>query len=621
MILCYVAEDSGGTGQVDPSTQPHDKYDWDLKSMGLYWTGTGFEERLNLMPPPLADSATSEPQQWTKSECRSEAAPTWVPAGKESPVTQYRVQQKSAPMTGKRFLVQADASPAVNGKQNDEAEVEAGPVSYDPVLGSWVRAQDIAASDKDPEVHLDSNAIASSAGIAFEEHKQKGILESGSLYKWTSWFRTGLEQRRVWLTPPPEKAPETQLSSGANCEEASAVPSSTATEETAVSQAPLAAEDGVAPASASSMTDTQDEAISDVQTAVDDKAPVAVSLPSTTQDMIVPDAETLALDEVTGTPTSPLGNEKPEATAWQSANDGEKAATLPKPSAGEAPKTAVDGNTSRWFVLNSVLGGSAVRQVPASEPFGRVPVLEVFSLAGGVGKTSLVATLGRALSAHGERALLVEATPSVSLQYFFGVCDCRSGVVRTFRPPASSSDAPILLASVDPEAHEVDSAVQGSLATDILTWAQGVSRVIVDAGTGSTATVRALSKLSPVVLVPLVPDVNSVVIANSIDSFFRRELDTSGVQPEVFFILNQFDSSLPLHLDIRAVLQERLGKRLLPLVLERTPVVSEALAEGMTIMDYAPASTAAARFTSLADWLERVLPPAAMSSYGRWIER
>ena len=301
---------------------------------------------------------------------------------------------------------------------------------------------------------------------------------------------------------------------------------------------------------------------------------------------------------------------------WQTAKNGRDTISKAPHSAGERPQ---DRNPSRWFVLKGMLGGSPAAE--SFEPAGSAPVLEVFSLAGGVGKTSLVATLGRALSARGERVLLVEATPLASMQYFFGACDCRPGVLRTFRPPVSSSDAPIRLVTVDADGPATDSAAQGSIEMDIQRWSEGASRVIVDVGTGSIATVRRLAKMSPVILVPLVPDVNSVVTANAIDSFFQRQSGASGSQSAVFYVLNQFDSSLPLHLDVGNMLRERLGGRLLPFALERTPAVSEALAEGMTIMDYAPDSQITEDFNNLAKWLEDVLAPAKLNSSGRWSER
>ncbi len=54
-----------------------------------------------------------------------------------------------------------------------------------------------------------------------------------------------------------------------------------------------------------------------------------------------------------------------------------------------------------------------------------------------------------------------------------------------------------------------------------------------------------------------------------------------------FYLLNGFDASLPLHLDVREVLRGKLGERLLPFAVRRSPAVSEALAEGMTVIDYA----------------------------------
>ena len=81
----------------------------------------------------------------------------------------------------------------------------------------------------------------------------------------------------------------------------------------------------------------------------------------------------------------------------------------------------------------------------------RPPVMAIFSLAGGVGKTSLVATLGRALSARGERVLLVDTAAYGLLPFFFGAGDQRPGMLRTFTPPAASGDAPIQMITLDPE--------------------------------------------------------------------------------------------------------------------------------------------------------------------------
>ncbi|HEV2133656.1 MAG TPA: cellulose synthase operon protein YhjQ/BcsQ [Terracidiphilus sp.] len=286
-------------------------------------------------------------------------------------------------------------------------------------------------------------------------------------------------------------------------------------------------------------------------------------------------------------------------------------------------RDAKGSEQQRWFVLNGVLNGApAPQQPPADAAAGTVPLLQVFSLAGGAGKTTLVATLGRALSARGQRVLLVEATTFGSLPCFFGASDCRPGVVRTFRPPSSSSDAPIRLATVDPEAMLHDSAPQRSLASDIQQWAQGAGRVIVDVATGNATAARNLSRISSIVLVPLIPDVNSVIAANTIDSFFQRQANAAAGGPDVYYILNQFDPSMTLHLEVAKVLRKNLGDRLLPFALERNPSVSEALADGMTMMDYAPGSPLAEDYITLAQWVEHVMAPAQTHSpNARWSEQ
>jgi cellulose synthase operon protein YhjQ len=248
--------------------------------------------------------------------------------------------------------------------------------------------------------------------------------------------------------------------------------------------------------------------------------------------------------------------------------------------------------------------------------------MAIFSLVGGVGKTSLVATLGRALSARGERVLLIDTAAFGLLPFYFGARDQRPGQLRTFSPPGSSGDAPIQMVAIDPDSLGPEIAGQEALVAEIGKYTRGVSRVIVDLATASGATTRRVMRLSPLVLVPVIPDMNSVVSVSSIDAFFQHN-GSPGVKPAPpFYVLNQFDPSLPLHLDVREVMREQLGDRLLPFSLRRAPAVSEALAEGMTVMDYAPNSTVAEDFGNLAGWVKGLSAPASSNYRGvRWSER
>ncbi|MGO9337529.1 MAG: cellulose synthase operon protein YhjQ/BcsQ [Terracidiphilus sp.] len=298
---------------------------------------------------------------------------------------------------------------------------------------------------------------------------------------------------------------------------------------------------------------------------------------------------------------------------------------VPPSSVPLAPEDTLQGSrdrlASRWFALRGVFEG--IQPPPEAIPapvVSRAPAMAVFSLAGGVGKTSLVATLGRALSARGERVLLVDTAAFGLLPFFFGATDQRPGLLRTFNPPGGSSDAPIQMVTIDPEG--LGSDTPESLSGEISKFARGAGRVIVDLATASGATTRRIMRMSPLVLVPIVPDMNSVVSVSSIDAFFEHNSNPAGKPSMPYYVLNQFDASLPLHLDVREVLREQLAERLLPFALRRVPAMSEALAEGMTVMDYAPGSPLAEDFTTLAGWVKSLSAPATTSYRGvRWCER
>lgn len=324
-----------------------------------------------------------------------------------------------------------------------------------------------------------------------------------------------------------------------------------------------------------------------------------------------------------------LSTEAPEATSSSlpAASLSQAPSLAPAPPLSKTPEDTLQGSrdrmTSRWFALRGVFDGSAAPvEVPPAPTASRAPSLAVFSLAGGVGKTSLVATLGRALSARGERVLLVDTAAFGLLPFFFGATDQRPGVLRTFTPPGLSNDAPVQLVTIDADVLGSEAPGQESLSGEIQNFASGASRILVDLATASGATTRRIMRMAPMVLVPVIPDMNSVVSVSSIDAFFEHNSSPQGRPVLPYYVLNQFDPSLPLHLDVREVLREQLGERLLPFALRRAPSMSEALAEGMTVLDYAPGSSLAEDFSTLAGWLKSISAPATTSYRGiRWSER
>jgi cellulose synthase operon protein YhjQ len=286
---------------------------------------------------------------------------------------------------------------------------------------------------------------------------------------------------------------------------------------------------------------------------------------------------------------------------------------------------------ARWFALKGVFeqpghdgqdGHDQPEAAPVRQKETRTPVCAVFSLAGGVGKTSLVATVGRALSSMGEKVLLTDTTSHGLLPFYFGASELRQGTVRTFSPPSGSTDAPIYLVSYDVDQKGSDQAAQEQLAEEIINNSRGTHRILLDLTVSSSWIVRRLSRLNPTILVPVAPDMNSVISLQTVEKFFSGVNDGDGRPLQPFYVLNQFDTSLPLHLDVREVMRRQLGERLLPFVIRRAPAVSEALAEGMTVVDYAPDAPVAEDYLNLATWLRTVAAPATAGFRNvRWSER
>jgi cellulose biosynthesis protein BcsQ len=297
-------------------------------------------------------------------------------------------------------------------------------------------------------------------------------------------------------------------------------------------------------------------------------------------------------------------------------------------SGGEPLPRPKEGVASRWYALQSVFApAEEAVETPAAPPTSleqRPPMVLVFSLAGGVGKTCLVATLGRALSALGERVLLADTAAYGLLPFYFGSREFKpqsglKGLVRTFSPPISESDAPVHVLSLEAERYPGDGGEHDPLLGELVHDGRGVNRILVDVATASRDVTSRLLFLNPTVLVPILPDMSSVASLGSLEAFLAG---ADGGRREPRYLLNQFDASLPLHLDVREMLREQLGDRLLPFVLRRSSAVSEALAEGMTVIDYAPGSAAAKDYWDLAGWLRSLTAPAAVGYGGlRWSER
>ena len=295
-----------------------------------------------------------------------------------------------------------------------------------------------------------------------------------------------------------------------------------------------------------------------------------------------------------------------------------------RPAVRETLQHSRERVAARWYALRGLFDPSAPDDEPADvdQREQTAPLLAIYSVAGGVGKTSLAASLTRALSAQGERVLLVDTTERGILPFYLGARELKSEVVRTFAPPAGSADQPIQLVSYRAGTGQAGQGRGEQVAAKIKRDSTGCSRVIVDVLSAASGTLQELVAAGADVLVPVAPDMNSVI---SLPSLRRMLIDASGgagrgVEPA--FVLVQFDTSQALQLDVREVLQQQLGDQLLPFSIRRSPVIAEALAEGMTVIDYAPGDGIAKEYLQLAAWVRSMAEPAREGlAKARWSER
>jgi cellulose synthase operon protein YhjQ len=268
---------------------------------------------------------------------------------------------------------------------------------------------------------------------------------------------------------------------------------------------------------------------------------------------------------------------------------------------------------ARWLALRSVFEHSEpeLATIPPIRPGDvRAPLLAVFSLAGGVGKTSLVATLARVLSSQGEKVMLADTTSHGVLPFYFGAREINLGMIQTLPLPADNAGEPISLVVYD-AAGNGDPRQRDWLAEEIMRNAVGKHRLLLDVSPDCAWLMRYVVKLHPTVLVPIAPDMSSVISLTRIESLFREIADSVGRDIFPFYVLDKFDAMLPLHLDVREVFRRKLGDRLLPLAIRNSSSVSEALAEGITVVDYAPGSAVLQDFLDVVSWLKRISPSAS----------
>lgn len=249
--------------------------------------------------------------------------------------------------------------------------------------------------------------------------------------------------------------------------------------------------------------------------------------------------------------------------------------------------------------------------------------IAIVSPKGGVGKTTVTANLSEALAGRGRRVCAVDLDAQNALQFHL----------------SSDAVSPEGLASAtlrsEPWSEVVRQGVDGlrflpygflsehhrerfeHAVVDGTSWlAEGLATVdqkqtdytLFDTPPGPSAFQRAAVEMADLVIVVVLPDAASFITVPTVE----RGIETYAGEAAqryagLYFLLNRMNEGRVLCRDVRAMLGERLGDRLVPEAVRFDAAAEEALAAQQTVMAYEPDGKAATDFDALAAWVEKTL--------------
>lgn len=241
------------------------------------------------------------------------------------------------------------------------------------------------------------------------------------------------------------------------------------------------------------------------------------------------------------------------------------------------------------------------------------PVLAVHSIAGGVGKTTLCANLGRILCSLGEQVLLVDASGSGILPFYFGANDLRPGL-RKFVAPGMTYSPLRVIGNEEMTAEWLAGELRSAMLTS--------DRTIFDLGPASFSLLPEIFGMCTTILVPLLPNLNSILTIPRIEASVNKMRNAGLTAPAPYYVFTEFDSESAMDLRARDLVSDQCSERLLPLSIRYGAEAGEALASRMTVVDHAPESDVTNDYVELASWLRKVAPARqATKALGRWTEQ
>ncbi|MBK5003046.1 cellulose synthase operon protein YhjQ [Pseudomonas sp. S31] len=312
-----------------------------------------------------------------------------------------------------------------------------------------------------------------------------------------------------------------------------------------------------------------------------------------------------------------LSGSKPAAMPPVSAFEAAPAVAAP---AAEVPAPAAvpqaQSEASDWSPagLRNLLAKLADAPVPApvSAPvvaqelpdLGHLRIIAVVSSKGGVGKTTLAASLASALGRAGRQVVAVDLDPQNALHHHFQPADTQAnvmedaGIVQAGQPWQEmgrlSEDGVLVIAHgmLDEQRRpEFEHGLQHDplwLARHLaeMDIAEGAI-VVIDTPPGPSVYLRQALSVANLAMVVSLADPASYTSLPQVDKLIAAYTQGRDTFAGASYVINQVDHSRQLNKDITQILRGLLGKRLLGIV-HRDQSISEALAYNRNVLGYDP---------------------------------
>jgi chromosome partitioning protein len=271
----------------------------------------------------------------------------------------------------------------------------------------------------------------------------------------------------------------------------------------------------------------------------------------------------------------------------------------PAPDDGTRKRLADDASFNLWRAFDSRVNACLDGEAAAAGQ--RRPLLDlttaIVPVAGGVGATTIAATVARLLAEQGQRVLIVDSDTDPLLSVYLG--DTPS-----YGTSGLSAEGLGRPGGIHVLTREDADATEGAWLQRGWQRLEGrFDQALIDVWPGATTDVFAHAVHAKKVLIVMAPDLSSVLRLPRLMARIQKNVP-QGEEKLPYLLLNKFDASLELHREVRGRLSERFGEQMLPFEIRRSDEPAEALAAGTTVLEFASQSGITQDLLSLANWMK-----------------